>query len=48
MTKAKSQATFLPSSWLNGPVSQKDKPKKRASKTKVTAKELHSKTLTLE
>ena len=43
MTKAQCQATFLPSPWLNGPVSKKDKPKKRAS-----TKELHSTTLTLE
>ena len=48
MTKTQCQATFSPSSWQNYPVSQKAKPKRRASKAKVTAKDLHSKIHTLE
>ena len=48
MTKAQPQATFSPSKWLTGPVSQKATPKKRASPKKVTAMDVHSTTLTLE
>ena len=47
MTKT-NQATNSPSSWSTCPVTNKPKPKKKVTKTKVTAKELYSKSLTLE